>query len=291
MIFFDRPGDKRLGFSQYQCFGIKEYPQRCFKRSQSGTMNAIGVKQMTQVVAHRGASGTRPENTLPAFAEAVRVEADVIELDVHLSKDGHLMVMHDEEVDRTTDGKGLLREKTLTELKRLNAGGWFSSEYQSTKIPTLKEVLNLLLMRNYRGVLTIEIKTDKYHYPGIEEKLSNLMTSQPWPFAHWYCSFNMKSLEIIHEIEPDAQLDFIMGTAESKPPLALSRPFIEGIHPKIDWVETHAAQMADYPIAVRPWTVDSVEGMRRCLVLGVTGIITNYPERCRQVIMEYRRGK
>ncbi len=74
---------------------------------------------MVQIVAHRGSSGDRPENTLPAFAEAVRVKADIIELDVHLSKDGHLIVMHDETVDRTTNGKGRICDKTLTELKRI----------------------------------------------------------------------------------------------------------------------------------------------------------------------------
>ena len=84
---------------------------------------------MLQIYAHRGSSGTHPENTLPAFAEAVRVGADGIELDVHLSKDGYLIVMHDEEVDRTTNGKGLIREKTLEELKKLNAGGKFSKEF------------------------------------------------------------------------------------------------------------------------------------------------------------------
>ena len=83
---------------------------------------------MVQIVAHRGSSGDRPENTLPAFAEAVRVKADIIELDVHLSKDGHLIVMHDETVDRTTNGKGRICDKTLTELKELNAGSWFSED-------------------------------------------------------------------------------------------------------------------------------------------------------------------
>ncbi len=87
---------------------------------------------MLQIYAHRGSSGTHPENTLPAFAEAVRVGADGIELDVHLSKDGYLIVMHDEEVDRTTNGKGLIREKTLEELKKLNAGGQIQQRISSS---------------------------------------------------------------------------------------------------------------------------------------------------------------
>lgn len=245
---------------------------------------------MTQVVAHRGSSGNRPENTLPSFAEAVRVDADVIELDVHLTKDGHLLVMHDELVDRTTDGKGYIRELTLAEIKKLNAGSWFSPVYKSTKVPTLKEVLDLLMMRNYRGVLTIEIKTDKYHYPDIEKKTSELMMSRQWPFEHWYCSFNVKSLDILHELEPDTQLDLIMSMSEKKPPLALERPYIEGIHPKYDWALEHSGEINGYPIAVRPWTIDEEKAMVKCLEMGVTGIITNFPERAAAVIQRYRRG-
>lgn len=136
---------------------------------------------MVQIVAHRGSSGNRPENTLPAFAEAVRVKADIIELDVHLSKDGGLIVMHDETVDRTTNGKGRICDLTVAELKELNAGSWFSEEFQAAKVPTLKEVLDLLAAKNYRGILTIELKTDHYEYEGIEAKVSDLMNSQEWP--------------------------------------------------------------------------------------------------------------
>lgn len=246
---------------------------------------------MVQIVAHRGSSGNRPENTLPAFAEAVRVDADVIELDIHLSKDGHLIVMHDEDVDRTTNGKGLIREKTLADIKKLNAGSWFDPQYQNTKVPTLQEVLNLLLTRNYRGSLTIELKTDKFHYPQIEAKASALLTSRQWPFRHWYCSFNLRSLELIQQLEPEVQLDLIMGVSDKKPVLALARPYIEGIHPKVDWVLDHAAKIPDYPISVRPWTIDDPAIMTRCFDLGVTGIITNYPERAANVLASYRRKK
>ena len=238
---------------------------------------------MVQIVAHRGSSGDRPENTLPAFAEAVRVKADIIELDVHLSKDGHLIVMHDETVDRTTNGKGRICDKTLTELKELNAGSWFSEDYAATKVPTLKEVLDLLAAKNYRGILTIELKTDHYEYQGIEKKVSELLASQSWPFTHWYCSFNVDTLDRLYAIEPQATFDFIMGKSEAKPPLALSRPYIEGIHPAYEWVKKHEEQIADYPIAISPWTVDTEAEIRHCLAVGVTGIITNFPERVREV--------
>lgn len=164
---------------------------------------------MTAIIAHRGSAGTHPENTLPAFMEAVRSGADGIELDVHLTADQQLVVIHDESVDRTTDGKGLIRELTLKEIKDLDAGSWFDEKYQATKISTLQEVLNLLLQMRFRGILCIEIKTNKFHYPGIEEKISQVMTSKEWPFTYWYASFNFESLRIMHEYEPDAQYDLI----------------------------------------------------------------------------------
>jgi len=243
---------------------------------------------MVQIVAHRGSSGNRPENTLPAFAEAVRVKADIIELDVHLSKDGGLIVMHDETVDRTTNGKGRICDLTVAELKELNAGSWFSEEFQAAKIPTLKEVLDLLAAKNYRGILTIELKTDHYEYEGIEAKVSDLMNSQEWPFTHWYCSFNIETLDRMHAIEPDATLDFIMGRGEDKPPLALSRPYIEGIHPAYRWVQETATVLTDFPIAIRPWTVNEEAAIRTCLALGLTGIITDFPEKARAIVQQVR---
>ncbi|MGM0123528.1 glycerophosphoryl diester phosphodiesterase [Enterococcus sp. AZ194] len=234
---------------------------------------------MTVIMAHRGSSGTRPENTLPAFSEAVRAEADGIELDVHLTKDGALVVMHDEEVNRTTDGKGAIREMTLAEIKQLNAGSWFSKEYAAAKVPTLKEVLNLLVQKNFRGFLNIEIKTDKCPYPGIEEKVSKLMMSQVWPFTHWYSSFNLKSLEIMHQLEPKTQLDYIMGAAESKVKRAIECSFIEGIHPKIDWVREVGEAVQTFPKAVRPWTINESETMLACFEQKLTGIITDFPEK------------
>lgn len=231
-----------------------------------------------KVFAHRGSSGTRPENTLPAFAEAVRIGVDGIELDVQLTKDQQVIVMHDEEVDRTTDGKGTILSKTLAEIKTLNAGSWFDERYASTRVPTLKEVVDLLIARNYRGVLDIELKTDKEDYPGIEEKVSQLMTSQQWSFTYRYSSFNMESLARIHRLEPEIPIDFIMGTSEKKPQLALKQGFIQGLHPDVRWVWQHQNELGALPLAIRPWTVNSEEDINHCMDLGVAGIFTDFPD-------------
>src|SRR5919197_4354903 len=93
------------------------------------------------VVGHRGAMGYAPENTLASFELAVEQGADVVELDVHLSRDGQVVVIHDEQLDRTTDGRGLVGDRTLDELKRLDAGSWFDPRFAGQRIPTLHEVL------------------------------------------------------------------------------------------------------------------------------------------------------
>src|SRR3981081_1641417 len=121
------------------------------------------------VIGHRGAMGHCPENTFASFERGLELGADWIELDVHLSRDGALMVIHDETVDRTTNGSGLVQEHTLAELKELDAGAWFSPAYGGQRIPTLDEVL---VWARARGtILDIEIKNAPVYYAGIEEKV------------------------------------------------------------------------------------------------------------------------
>ncbi|MEQ7039234.1 glycerophosphodiester phosphodiesterase [Enterococcus hirae] len=234
---------------------------------------------MVQIFAHRGSSGTHPENTLPAFAEAVRIGADGIELDVHLTKDEQIVVIHDEEVERTTDGKGLVREKTLAEIKKLNAGKWFNTEFQATKVPTLKEVLHLFWEMNYRGTVMIEIKTDKYEYAGIEEKVVQQLKAVEWPFRHAYCSFNFHTLERVVKIDPQAQLDLLLSTSQKKVQLAEDTPWIEGIHPRGDWYLEHLPSMEIFPKSIRCWTINDDQQMTRCFDQQLDAIITDFPQK------------
>ena len=130
---------------------------------------------MTQIFAHRGSKSNRPENTLAAFAEAVRVGSDGIELDVHRTKDKQLIVIHDESVDRTTNGRGLVRQLTLQQIKDLDAGSWFHPDYFREKVPTLEEVLDFLEEQQFTGILNIELKTNKYPYPKIEKQIAQVI--------------------------------------------------------------------------------------------------------------------
>ncbi len=116
----------------------------------------LNATRNNRVIAHRGASGEAPENTLAAFRRAMRSSADIIEVDVRLTRDGRLVCMHDASVRRTTDGDGLVHDLTLDEIKALDAGSWFDPSFVSERVPTLREALDLMGGTHF---VNIEIKT------------------------------------------------------------------------------------------------------------------------------------
>lgn len=241
-------------------------------------MISIGGRTVTKIIAHRGSKGTHPENTLAAFQEAVRVGSDGIELDVQLSKDNQLIVIHDETIDRTTNGHGEVGQLTLAELKQLDAGSWFKENPMFQEVPTLNEVLMLLKKENFCGLLNIEIKTDKIHYEGIEQMLVQLLQSQQWPFEYMYSSFYFKSLEKIWELGKNQKIASIFYISKREEQRAIQSEFIEGIHPNIEWVVKHVDDLVDFPKAIRPWTVNDEEKMKLCFVHHLAGIHTDFPE-------------
>lgn len=155
------------------------------------------------VVAHRGASGTAPENTLPAIDRALKAGADLIEIDVQLTADGQVVLMHDETVDRTTNGKGRVEEMTAEDIKKLDAGSWFGAEFAGTGVPLLGEALAHI---GGRTGLLIEIKKKKGFNEGIEEAVIRIIREHE--AASWCTvqSFNDEVLEIMHEKAPEIPL-------------------------------------------------------------------------------------
>lgn len=155
------------------------------------------------IIAHRGASGTAPENTLPAIDSALAAGCDYIEIDVHLSKDKAVIVIHDESVERTTDGKGNIEELNVEYIRTLDAGSWFGETYAGTRVPLLEEVIRQV---NGQSKLLIEIKKKDGQYEGIEEEVISII--RKFNAAGW-CevqSFNDEVLEIIHEKAPEIAL-------------------------------------------------------------------------------------
>jgi glycerophosphoryl diester phosphodiesterase len=152
------------------------------------------------IIAHRGASGVAPENTMPAIDSALADRADYIEIDVHLSKDGAVIVMHDRSVDRTTDGKGDISEMTAAEIRALDAGSWFNETFKGTKVPLLEEVISHI---NGKAKLLIEIKKQGDENEGLEEQVIRIIRSSA---AESWCevqSFNDEVLELFHAKAPE----------------------------------------------------------------------------------------
>ncbi|HLG26819.1 MAG TPA: glycerophosphodiester phosphodiesterase [Paenisporosarcina sp.] len=126
-----------------------------------------------KIYAHRGASGTHPENTLAAFEEAARLAIHGVEFDVHVSKDGELVVIHDETIDRTSNGVGYVKDLTLSELRAYDFGSWFNEDYARESIPTLEEVLKIFQHTTHH--VNIELKSDVFPYEGMGEKVLYLV--------------------------------------------------------------------------------------------------------------------
>ncbi|MDO5112019.1 MAG: glycerophosphodiester phosphodiesterase [Clostridia bacterium] len=239
---------------------------------------------MTKVWAHRGASAYAPENTIPAFKLAVEMGADGVELDVHESKDGKLMVIHDETVDRTSNGTGRVVDMTCQELKTLDFSNGMEA-YAGVRIPTLKEVYGLL--RNTGLSVNVEIKCDVIVYWGIWEKLLQTEQEMGMQGRVHYSSFNHYVLRELQKLEPEAATGLLFNQA-------LLDPWVYAGYCKAQAIHPHYRIVTECPgllegcrkanIDINAWTVNDVESMKLLRDEDVNAIITNMPDVARRVI-------
>lgn len=240
---------------------------------------------MPLIYGHRGASGYAPENTLEAFRLAMEMGADGFELDVHMSKDGELVVIHDESVDRTTDGTGLVRDLTLAQLKALDASNGMEA-YRGAKIPTLAEVYDLI--RDTNHIVNVEIKTDECFYPQLEEKCLALAKEKGVEERILYSSFNHFTLMKMRALKPDAKLGMLFGDIMVKPWEYAKQLDVDYLHPmKMNiYVPGFGENTRKAGYGINMWTINDKETMLECLKQDA-GIITNYPD----VAIALRDGK
>ncbi|QQZ10907.1 glycerophosphodiester phosphodiesterase [Heyndrickxia vini] len=234
---------------------------------------------MTLIFAHRGSAGTHPENTMESFIAAERSGADGIELDVHLSKDGEIVVIHDETVDRTTNGKGFVHQLSIAELKELNASykfKTFQSFIRSPKIPTLKEVFEW--MRGNDLQCNIEMKNGKIMYPLLEEKMIQLIRDYQYEERIIISSFNHYSLVHCYQLAPELETAPLYSDGLYMPWVYAHAIHAKGLHPNLKAAPDMIIQgaMAD-GIAVRPYTVNKESDMERLMNIQCSAIITDYP--------------
>ena len=228
-----------------------------------------------KVFAHRGASHYAPENTLPAFALAAAQGADGIEPDVHLSQDGELVVIHDEELDRTTDGTGLVRDHTLAQLQALCADNHMPG-FADARIPTLREVL--ALVRPTPLLVNIELKTGVLWYEGIEQKALDLVREMGMADRVIWSSFNHYSIETVRQLAPEAETAYLYSDIICGVERYAAAHGVRGLHPGL-WNVKMADLLQRYlasGLAVRVWTVDAAADLRWLLAAGAD-VITNDP--------------
>jgi glycerophosphoryl diester phosphodiesterase len=228
------------------------------------------------VVAHRGASGYAPENTFASFTLGLEQGADLLELDVHLSRDGEPVVIHDEALDRTTDGRGLVVEHTLAELRQLDAGAWFGPQFAGQRIPTLDEVL---AWARERTCLAIEIKNAPSFYPGIEAKIAALLDRHDMLRRTLVISFDHQALRRLGGLAPGL-LTGALYACRPVDPVALARaagarvlaPGWSFVTPA-DVAAAHAAGLR-----INAWSTSNPAVLRHLIGAGVDAITTNHPD-------------
>lgn len=224
-----------------------------------------------ELMAHRGNSALAPENTLAAFAKAVESGAQWTELDVHLSADGEVVVMHDPTVDRTTDGTGVVAEMTLAQLKKLDAGSWFGPEFAGERIPTLREVIDLV---GDRIRLNVEIKsTDN---PLSPRKVIETLADAGVLKQSMVCSFGLETLLQARCLWRDGCLALISGSAaDLEIAIKHGLPWFNVEYHQADEALVRRAHEAGVRVSI--WTMDEPELWDYYADMGVDIICTNAP--------------
>ena len=227
-----------------------------------------------KIIAHRGASGQAPENTLAAFQLALQQQADGIELDVMLTKDGQVVVIHDDTVDRTTDGSGRVKDLTLAELQALNAGN-------GEHIPTLQEVLAKL---GGQCLLNIELKNYASPFDRLPVVVAQMVKDAALVDSVIISTFNPVNLPRFRWRCPGVKLGLL--TVPGKASLWIWRLFrYDALHPHYEDVDQDLVSgVKAHSRQVNVWTVDDPDEICRLAALGVDSIITNYPQAARAAL-------
>jgi glycerophosphoryl diester phosphodiesterase len=234
------------------------------------------VRSLVLAIAHRGASGYAPENTLAAFRRATALGVTFIETDLHLTRDAHFVALHDETVDRTTTGQGPIQTLTLAEVRRLDAGSWFGSEFMGERVPTLVEILEFA--RKHDVVFYLELKPNGFW--GGEHALIGALREAGQIARVVIISFEPGILEGLRRLEPTLMtgllIDHQIGEALRKTNEIGARQIaIRGdlVTPNF-LLEAHKRDLQ-----VVCWTINNPAHMRMLVSAGVDGIMSDYPDR------------
>lgn len=238
---------------------------------------------MSKIFAHRGFSGKYPENTMLAFEKAVEIGVDGIELDVHLTKDNEIVIIHDEDIKRTCDGEGLVKDMTLEELRKFDASATFRGVYGFCGIPTLREYFELV--KDTPIITNIELKTGVYEYPTIEKRVIDMVREFGLSDKIIFSSFNHFTVKRCEKIAPEIKRGFLTGdwiydfgkyTAERN---------VQCCHPwHVSLSEEVIREMHEAGCEINTWTVNEYADIEKLSKWGVDSLIGNFPDRMIEVL-------
>ena len=229
-------------------------------------------------IAHRGASGRYPENTRLAFAKAIEAGADMIELDCQLSRDGHVVVFHDERLNRIGRSRGTVRSKTLEQLKRIDIGAWRGRAFAGERILTLEEALESIAGN---ADLCLEMKSYQGSAPGIELKILFIVSHYDYFERTTFSSFDYGSLARLRQLAPDANIGLIVASPLKPNWLDAARALTaKSVHVQKELATREVlAQAWEEGLDVYVWTVNDVHDMQALGGVGVQGLISDFPEK------------
>lgn len=248
-------------------------------------------------VSHRGASGYAPEHTITSYQMGEKMHGDYIEIDLQMTRDGQLIAMHDETLDRTTDGTGLVKNYTLTQIKQMDAGSWFNekypqyanSDYVGLQVPSLEEIFQKFGKNaNYY----IETKSPEV-YPGMEKELLRLINKYDINKKTLLVqSFSPLSLKKMNELDSSVKLiqllSYKTNAVITEAEIAAIKEYAIGVGPNHTYLnEDYVQKVVNSGLEIHPYTVNEKERMKQLIDWGVTGMFTNFPDELHEV----KKGK
>ncbi|WP_242239496.1 glycerophosphodiester phosphodiesterase [Bacillus cereus group sp. BfR-BA-01309] len=253
------------------------------------------INQLNHIknIAHRGASAYAPEHTIAAYKLGQQLKGDYIEIDLQMTKDGHLVAMHDETVNSTTNGTGLVKEHTLEEIKKLNAGSLFNEkhpslakkDFEDAKVPTLEEIIETF---GHSANYYIETKSPD-EYAGMEEKLFEIIKHYEISDNVIIQSFSEESLQKIHSLDvhiPLVQLlPYKKAVLLTELEIKKYKTYCIGLGMNYKYIDSaYVKRIKKHGLEVHPFTVDNEKDMKKLLLWGVDGMFTNYPDRLHSLL-------
>ena len=287
--FTDRKGRFWLKKARGDCSILADLKGYLPKRM-SGTVPEEGGNQIEftlkhsplEIVAHRGGSPYAPENTLASFKKSLQMGFKTFELDVQLTKDGEVVVIHDELVDRVSNSSGLVRSYELEELKQLDVGFWFDDSFKGEQIPTLQEIIDLV---KGKAGLQIELKNEFFSYRGMEEKVVNLLKQNNFVDHAMVTSFNEDSIFDMGMRYPGIRLGLLIRKLPEDLSVMRYWTYLHAVLPYVRRVNKKVVDQAQLQgLKVYGWTANTHEEIRRLIRLGVEGIITDQPLRVAEAL-------